>query len=311
MVVIDLADDRALPAQGGCEEVVVVRSDRSNCSPVARWLAGGPRKASLLDGLRYLPNPNSVLVRPSRWPEKPALPVDEETMRPCGAYSVTHLLDPTDDPRPNVRGTAGDDQLLAIPANAPFDPLTWTPAGRPDGASIINAGPGNDIVTGSAGVDTVLGGDGNDTIRGLAGDDGSLEGEAGDDDVFGDEGDDLLFGRTGDDLLRGGPGDDYLEGGRGEDGLSGGAGADRLFGGVGVDRLKGGPGDDVITSYDGSADRVDCGAGVDVAEVDRRDVVSSCETVVRPVARRAPARCTGRGASRSTPRPCRRATPRS
>ena len=48
----------------------------------------------------------------------------------------------------------------------------------------------------------------------------------------------------------------------------------------GADRLTGGAGNDVIRSRDKRADRVICGAGRDLARVDRRDVVSGCELVL-------------------------------
>ena len=279
MAIIDLADDRALII--GCEYVVVLRSGGSSCSPVSRWLGGGLVKSSLLDIARYPPNSNGVLATASLFPEKPAWSTDEEAMRSCSDYAARYLTDPTDDRRPNVRGTDGADILVAVPAGQAANPRTLMPAGSPDGASVFNAGAGDDVVAGSPGADTVLGGDGDDSIRGGDGADVSLEGENGDDLIWSGPGDDVLFGRTGDDRLWGEDGDDYVEGGRGDDALSGGGGADRLFGGHGQDRLRGG-GDDELVAYDGSADVVDCGAGDDVAYVDRRDRVIGCERVIAP-----------------------------
>ena len=51
---------------------------------------------------------------------------------------------------------------------------------------------------------------------------------------------------------------------------------------AGRDRLRGDAGNDELVSYDKFADRVDCGAGRDVAYVDRRDTVTGCEKVIRP-----------------------------
>jgi len=286
MVIIDVQDQDATIS--GCEFSVVLRSTKSYCSPVARWLVSGPKKANLLDLGSYPPNSNRVLQTASRFAEKPGLPIDEETMKSCADYSQRFLLDPTEDRRPNIRGTEGADVLTPLypGATAAQADGTFSPAASPDGASIFNAGEGDDAVTGSEGQDTVLGGPGDDTIRTLGGDDGSVEGEGGDDDLFGGDGDDLLFGRTGNDLLRGEAGDDYLEGGRGEDGLSGGTGNDSLFGGFGRDRLKGGDGDDRLFSYDGERDLVDCGPGYDVAEVDRRDTVRGCEKLITPTVKK-------------------------
>jgi Ca2+-binding RTX toxin-like protein len=280
MAVVDLADDR-----GGivnCEYVIVLRSTKSNCSPVSRWLHGGPIKANLLDRGQYPENSNQVLDTASPFPEKPAWPTDEASMQYCADYSARYLLDPTDDVRPNVKGTDGDDELWPVPAGQAADAATLTPAGSPDGASVFNAGAGDDAINGSPGGDTALGGDGNDRIHGNDGDDASLEGEAGDDQLWGGNGNDVLFGRTGNDVLFGEDGNDYLEGGRGRDALSGGAGDDRLFGGIDADRLNGGAGDDEIIAYGGGADIVDCGPGFDVAEVDRRDRVRNCERIIGP-----------------------------
>ena len=281
MAVIDLADDRGLIS--GCEYVVVLRSGASSCAAVSRWLYGGLVKpGNKLDGARYPLNANRVLATPSPFAEKPAWPTDEAAMGACADYTARYLTDPTDDLRPNVRGTALADTLVAVPAGQSANVRTLTPAGSPDGASVFNAGEGDDVIDGSAGDDTVLGGDGDDTIRGGDGDDVSLEGENGEDSIWGGPGDDVLFGRTGDDVLFGEDGNDYVEGGRGDDRLSGGAGDDRLFGGIGRDRLRGGDGNDELSAYDGSADIVDCGPGDDTAEVDRRDKVIGCEHVIAP-----------------------------
>jgi hypothetical protein len=242
-------------------------------------------KSSLLDLGAYPPNENHVLDAASPFPEKPAWPTDEESMRSCAEYSVRYMTDPTDDSRPNVRGTDGPDVLVPVPAGQVANPATLTPAGSPDGATIFNAGGGDDLVLGSPGADTVLGGDGNDRIDGGPGNDGSLEGEAGDDRIRGGPGNDLIFGRAGNDVLFGDADDDYLEGGGGSDVLIGGGGADRLIGGLDSDRLRGGPGNDELLAYDGTRDYVDCGPGLDTARVDRRDRVVHCERVVRPRAR--------------------------
>ncbi len=262
---IDLADDR--PRITGCEQVVVMRSARSSCARVADWIAASG---------------NPVLQAPSPFAEKPALPVDAQALRLCAAYATAFLRDPTDDNRPNLRGTAASDELASPDQRRPRSATGEAPASRPDGAAIFHAKEGDDHVVGSPGPDSMMGGPGDDVLRGMAGDDGSLEGEDGDDRLLGGPGDDVLFGRTGEDRLWGEDGDDYLEGGRGADGLAGGAGDDVLLGGWGRDKLGGGPGDDTFHAYDGVRDIVDCGPGNDVAEVDRHDVVRDCERVLRP-----------------------------
>ena len=145
-----------------------------------------------------------------------------------------------------------------------------------------------------------------ETVRGTAGDD-RLSGTAGGDRILGKRGADVLRGRAGADLLRAGPGRDRLLGGAGADRVIGGRGRDRALGGTGADRLLGGggpdvlvggrgpdqfnmrngiqlgsPGDDVIRAHDGREDQIDCGAGDDIAYVDRagEEGVYDCERVL-------------------------------
>lgn len=102
-----------------------------------------------------------------------------------------------------------------------------------------------------------------------------------DDELIGGGGRDRLSGGRGEDVLLGRGSADCLDGGRGDDLVSGGAGADRIRGGSGTDRLVGGSGADRIHARDGRRDLVRCGAGSDVAIVDRSDRVSGCERVRR------------------------------
>jgi hypothetical protein len=99
--------------------------------------------------------------------------------------------------------------------------------------------------------------------------------------IRGTPGPDVLLGRGGNDLVMGLAGDDRIDGGSGRDRLDGGSGKDRITGGPGRDRVRAGRGDDQVFTRDGRADRVDCGAGRDVATVDRRDHVAHCERVRR------------------------------
>jgi endoglycosylceramidase len=97
----------------------------------------------------------------------------------------------------------------------------------------------------------------------------------------GTRGPDRLKGSRRGDRLIGRGGDDVLRGRRGRDCLKGGRGGDRLRGGKGRDRLAGGPGSDHLRAKGGGRDRVRCQGGPDVARVDRRDRVRSCERTRR------------------------------
>jgi Ca2+-binding RTX toxin-like protein len=142
-----------------------------------------------------------------------------------------------------VVGSSGDDHITI---NGPYDfLLTATRDRQGQLVPVVLRAP---QLGGHTQRDLVLGRDGDDVIDSGRGDD-HLEGEGGDDVLLGGAGDDVLYGRFGGDRLDGGPGDDLLEGGRGDDRLTGGD------------------------------DTVNCGAGRDVAFVDREDVVSGCERV--------------------------------
>jgi hypothetical protein len=158
-------------------------------------------------------------------------------------------------------GTAGDDTLSGLAGN-----------------DRLRGGPGDDLLDGGPGQDDLAGGPGRDaatygqapavtvTLNGLADD-----GPAGErDNVHGDVED--VYGGAADDRLVGSAGANALDGAAGADALTGGGGADDLFGGIGDDRLD---------ARDGFVDRVDCGAGADVAIVDERDRTTGCEIVDR------------------------------
>jgi Ca2+-binding RTX toxin-like protein len=99
--------------------------------------------------------------------------------------------------------------------------------------------------------------------------------------LTGAAGADHLTGTAYNDVLLGGAGNDVLRGLGGNDTLRGGSGNDRLDGGTGRDLLLGGPGKDTIRAQDHQRDTVDCGAGRDIAYVDKIDKVSHCELVHR------------------------------
>ncbi len=122
-----------------------------------------------------------------------------------------------------------------------------------------------------------------------------LTGTKGSDVLSGRGGSDGIEGRAGKDVISGGPGDDNpvssraigdLDGGHGADIISGGAGDDSLYDGgdSAEDILNGGDGNDFIMSLPfnrpAARDIVSCGAGKDLAWVDRKDIVSDdCERI--------------------------------
>jgi hypothetical protein len=76
------------------------------------------------------------------------------------------------------------------------------------------------------------------------------------------------------------PGNATITGSAGLNVLAGDSGNDTITGGAGNDFLFGNGGNDTLNANDGYADRVDCGDGTDVANVDQFDQVSAdCETV--------------------------------
>jgi Ca2+-binding RTX toxin-like protein len=144
-------------------------------------------------------------------------------------------------------------------------------------------GPGNDVVLGTAGPDDLGGGSGSDAIIGFGGKDvmwGGLlpprPGELPPPEV-GPNNDDSMIGGSDNDMLRPNMGSDRIVGGSGDDILTDGENA-----GGSYDILKGGPGNDVLYPLNDPArqDLSVCGAGTDVAPVDRADVVVGCERVL-------------------------------
>ena len=92
-----------------------------------------------------------------------------------------------------------------------------------------------------------------------------------------------LVGTSGPDVLVGTSRADRINGRGGADRIAGRGGADVLIGGAGHDVIAGGPGRDVIRARDRRLDTIDCGAGRDVAFVDRaEDGVYDCERLVMP-----------------------------
>jgi Ca2+-binding RTX toxin-like protein len=114
------------------------------------------------------------------------------------------------------------------------------------------------------------------TIVGTAAGD-ILFGTKGRDVICGLGGNDMLDGQGGNDVLVGGLGADQLNGGGGNDVLYGGPGNDKLQGDAGNDSVFGGDGRDTLWAWDGFADRLNGGAGVDRAWKDKLDAVKLVE----------------------------------
>jgi RTX calcium-binding nonapeptide repeat (4 copies) len=154
-----------------------------------------------------------------------------------------------------VRARTGDGEDLVF-ARVAHVSLERLALGRGD-----DQGRGNGLMQGGPGQDDLR------VVRGSA--------------VFhGGPGEDVLIGGRFRDLLDGGRGPDLLVGGRRFDELAGGPGRDQLVGGFGPDAFFAGPGDDRIRAADPKGDRIECGAGRDVAYVSRRDQTIGCERVV-------------------------------
>jgi hypothetical protein len=128
-------------------------------------------------------------------------------------------------------------------------------------ANRIDGTAKNDKLVGTKGSDRIVGKRGNDRINGK----GGL---------------DCLLGKGGRDKVNGNGGDDDIRGGGGRDKVNGGAGDDVIRGGRGQDRIKGGAGDDFVRAVRGARDRIDCGAGNDIAVInERKDRTRRCEQV--------------------------------
>jgi Ca2+-binding RTX toxin-like protein len=200
-------------------------------------------------------------------------------------------------------GNGARSATLSIPSNAGGSPQVVTLSGSgpqppppPPGllpgrcANLKTGTAVAETLTGTALGDRLLGLGGNDVLNGLAGDDcltggrgnDRLNGGAGKDTIKGDAGKDIAGGGNGADALTGGAGNDRLSGGAANDKLTGSSGNDRLTGGAGKNRYSGGAGKDTISARNKVRETIDCGAGRDVAVVDRRDKVKrNCERVKR------------------------------
>jgi Ca2+-binding RTX toxin-like protein len=129
-----------------------------------------------------------------------------------------------------------------------------------------------DRITGTNIADRIIGLGGNDRLDGGRGND-CVEGRTGGDNISGALGNDRLYGSTGKDHLNGGPGTDYMSAGSGNDSINAAFGRDRALGGSGRDFIN------VATA--GPPASVDCGAGPDVARINRNEKrrTKNCERV--------------------------------
>jgi len=206
----------------------------------------------------------------------------------------------------------GGPQVYVLEGGPGDDVMSGT---RAEGTDLFG-GPGNDQLTTAGGsaesANRLVGEGGNDIYRGGEGNDlifesfahhdwgarpepsPTPESSGGDDIAYGEGGNDVISPGAGADQVYGGPGDDEATGEDGADGIYGGAGRDELVGGFGFDRIFGGPGADRLFSgrtprhiptilfppaSDDGRDRVGCGAGRDVGNVNPWDRRSRCETI--------------------------------
>ena len=216
-----------------------------------------------------------------------------------------------------VNGGGADDTIAGGPGLATLIKLRMDGG---DGNDTLTGGNGDDVMAGGTGNDRLVGGQGREAMAGNEGDDtmvwnngdgsGVMDGEAGDDTVevngaaaaaddfrVKPNGKRVRFERlnlvpfrldigTSEQLdVNAGGGDDRIVGSKGlakliSSSFDGQNGKDRITGTDGADELVGGPGRDVIRARDGVADRVDCGTGLDLAIVDRRDRVRGCNVML-------------------------------
>jgi Ca2+-binding RTX toxin-like protein len=160
--------------------------------------------------------------------------------------------------RDESRGDAGDDLMI------------WNPG---DGSDLNEGGDGNDTAE-------VNGGDADErfTVKPSA-TAGRVQFDRVDPGPF-----NIDIGTTETMLVDAAGGNDRIKGSKGLAGLiagtfNGDAGNDRVKGTDGEDSLSGGDGRDILRARDKAEDLVDCGAGRDIAFVDRRDFVRGCNAV--------------------------------
>jgi Ca2+-binding RTX toxin-like protein len=190
----------------------------------------------------------------------------------------------TGDAADQLTGGAGNDRLVSF--RSPAGTRDVLRGGDADDTLVWNPGDGDDTMDGEGGNDTV------EVNGGNVDEDFEVKPSA----LAGR----VQFDRTGptppgpfnldigssEELqLNANAGNDRIKGAKGLKGLilstlNGGDGNDRITGTNAEDVLTAGKGFDLIRSADRSADQVDCGGGIDLALVDRRDTVKGCDLVI-------------------------------
>jgi len=143
------------------------------------------------------------------------------------------------------------------------DDTIYADTGSATGPDRLLGEGGNDLLVGGPDVDHADGGKGNDRILAGSGSRGPFR--------------DYLIGKDGNDTMLGSPQGDVISGGKGNNVLRGGGGNDDLFAERGKSKYSAGRGDDFVLSKNGVRERVDCGAGRDKVNADKRDVLIRCE----------------------------------
>jgi Ca2+-binding RTX toxin-like protein len=187
----------------------------------------------------------------------------------------------------DLAGGPGTDDLAGGDGDDTLHGSDVVPIGA-DSADKLNGGPGEDVLLGGPGDDELIGGAGADAISGEDGNDTvSYEGRTTPIAVsFDGQPNDGAPGERDNvavdvENVVGGNVDDTLSGDARPNRLSAGEGDDSLKGFQGFDTLLGGKGIDVITARDGERDDIFCGAGRDLAIVDRHDRIRGCDSVDR------------------------------
>jgi hypothetical protein len=209
--------------------------------------------------------PNHICAQPTNPPPPPPLP-------PPAPPPAPPVSRPVASGPCTIVGTARADRLVGTQGRDVI-------CGR-GGNDEIHGLRGNDRIYGGAGNDRVLAGSGHDRVYGGAGNDRLLGGD-GQDLLAGENGNDGLWGGGGNDRLLGRAGRDQLRGGFGADRLGGGSGNDDLVAGPGKNFLSGNPGNDRLDARNRARDRVIGGAGADLAILDRFDIVTFVERLLR------------------------------
>jgi Ca2+-binding RTX toxin-like protein len=183
-----------------------------------------------------------------------------------------------------MNGGAGPDTLYGGGYSSISTQVTAKGEGGQDtlyggtGADTLDGGEGNDFLIGFAGGDVFIGGADFDTVayydRVNATDQVNVTIDGAPNDGTGSENDNVNVDVE--DLI-GGPAGDHITGSDASNTLDGGDGDDIIDGGGGFDSYIGGTGNDKLLTRDGRSERLDCGAGTDIAISDTSDTAAGCE----------------------------------